>query len=190
MTSLPQTQGRAESPILTQLRERYQAARDALHPKAPAPAERERRIIHLSHPKPPAPSLPYAMERAPKTPRREPAPPPRARDIIHIAVDIVQPLPPSQAWRQIVSEVCLKHGIDWLEMASARRSRPVVLARNEAAYRLRHETTMSLPQIGRKLGGRDHTTILHSVRQHEARLRGEVYVAQPGRYQKPEAMGQ
>jgi chromosomal replication initiation ATPase DnaA len=34
---------------------------------------------------------------------------------------------------------------------------------------------MSLPQIGHRLGNRDHTTVLHGVRRYEAKLRGEVY---------------
>lgn len=33
----------------------------------------------------------------------------------------------------------------------------------------------SLPQIGRALGGRDHTTILHGIRAHQARLEGREY---------------
>lgn len=38
-------------------------------------------------------------------------------------------------------------------------------------WALKQEGRWSLPQIGRLLGNRDHTTIIHGVRQHEKRLR-------------------
>lgn len=100
---------------------------------------------------------------------------PRLRDFMCVGEDVVHPLPSPLAWRTIVSEVCLAHGVTYLELCSIRRAVRIVAARQEAAYRLHHETTMSLPQIGFKLGGKDHTTILHGIRRHTAKLRGEVY---------------
>lgn len=73
------------------------------------------------------------------------------------------------SWKKIVREVSEKHGVSILDMLSTRRAQPFVAARYEAMYRLRHETTMSYPAIGRRLGGRDHTTVLHGVRQHALR---------------------
>jgi chromosomal replication initiator protein len=35
---------------------------------------------------------------------------------------------------------------------------------------LKSMTSLSLPQIGRALGGRDHTTVMHGVRKHESRM--------------------
>ena len=81
-------------------------------------------------------------------------------------IDLVHPLPSPSAWRVIVSEVCQKHGVTYLELCSHRRNHLLVNARHEAAYRLHTETTMSTPQIGNKLGGRDHTTILNSLRKY------------------------
>lgn len=80
------------------------------------------------------------------------------------------PLPSPFAWKAIVAEVCTKHGVSILDLASIRRSRGLPEARHEAMYRLRHETTMSLPEIGRKLGGRDHSTVLNGIRRHEERM--------------------
>jgi len=40
---------------------------------------------------------------------------------------------------------------------------------------------LSLHQIGRHFNGRDHTTVLHAIRQHERRLSGEL-VKMPTRY--------
>lgn len=46
-------------------------------------------------------------------------------------------------------------------MESRDRSRDIALPRQIAMYLLREEVNLSLPQIGKKLGGRDHTTILY-----------------------------
>lgn len=73
-------------------------------------------------------------------------------------------------WREIVEEVATKHQLRVVDLCSARRGRELVWARHEAMWRLRNETNMSLPAIGRKLGGRDHTTVLHGIQKHEARI--------------------
>ena len=52
-----------------------------------------------------------------------------------------------------------------MEMVSARRMASIVKPRMVAIYLARILTTHSLPEIGRRFGGRDHTTILHSVRK-------------------------
>lgn len=51
------------------------------------------------------------------------------------------------------------------EMHSARRSRAIARPRQVAMYLSKHLTTRSLPEIGRKFGGRDHTTVMHAVRK-------------------------
>lgn len=89
-------------------------------------------------------------------------------------IDLVHPLPSPSAWRVIVSEVCQKHGVSYLELCSHRRNHQLVNARHEAAYRLHTETTMSTPQIGKKLGGRDHTTILNSLRKFRQAMEAEA----------------
>ncbi len=76
--------------------------------------------------------------------------------------------------RAVIDDVCLKHAIDRRDLLGPRRFRPFVAARNEAAYRLRQETSLSLPQIGRLLGSRDHTTIVHAVRRHAETLAREA----------------
>jgi chromosomal replication initiator protein len=57
------------------------------------------------------------------------------------------------------------------EMVSARRAREVARPRQIAMYLAKQLTPRSLPEIGRKFGGRDHTTVIHAIRQIE-RLRG------------------
>jgi chromosomal replication initiator protein len=53
------------------------------------------------------------------------------------------------------------------EMTSARRAREVARPRQVAMYLAKQLTPRSLPEIGRRFGGRDHTTVIHAVRQIE-----------------------
>jgi len=53
------------------------------------------------------------------------------------------------------------------DMHSARRSRNVARPRQVAMYLCKKLTPRSLPEIGRKFGGRDHTTVMHAVRKIE-----------------------
>ncbi|HEX5497967.1 MAG TPA: helix-turn-helix domain-containing protein, partial [Thermomicrobiales bacterium] len=50
------------------------------------------------------------------------------------------------------------------------RTKDIVLPRQVAMYLLREETGASLIEIGHELGGRDHTTVLHGIRQIERAL--------------------
>ena len=58
------------------------------------------------------------------------------------------------------------------DMHSARRSRSVARPRQVAMYLSKQLTSRSLPEIGRKFGGRDHTTVMHAVKKIEE-LMGE-----------------
>ena len=58
------------------------------------------------------------------------------------------------------------------DMLSARRARTVARPRQIAMYLSKQLTTRSLPEIGRKFGGRDHTTVIHAVKKID-QLRGE-----------------
>lgn len=53
------------------------------------------------------------------------------------------------------------------ELRSPRRTAKVVRARQIAMYLAKKLTEQSLPEIGRRFGGRDHTTVLHAVRKME-----------------------
>ncbi|MBX9882287.1 MAG: chromosomal replication initiator protein DnaA [Sphingomonas sp.] len=59
-----------------------------------------------------------------------------------------------------------------LDLVSARRARVVARPRQIAMYLAKRLTTRSLPEIGRKFGGRDHSTVIHAVRRIEE-LRGQ-----------------
>jgi chromosomal replication initiator protein len=54
-----------------------------------------------------------------------------------------------------------------VDLISARRARAVARPRQIAMYLAKRLTTRSLPEIGRKFGGRDHSTVIHAVRRIE-----------------------
>lgn len=78
-------------------------------------------------------------------------------------------LPPMPNWLRIASEVSARHKLSIKELTGPGRQRYIVVARNEAFWRIREETKLSFPQIGAKFG-RDHTTVLHGYHQHAKRL--------------------
>ena len=57
--------------------------------------------------------------------------------------------------------------IKQIDLLSARRARAVARPRQIAMYLAKRMTTRSLPEIGRKFGGRDHSTVIHAVRRIE-----------------------
>ncbi|MBU1176759.1 MAG: chromosomal replication initiator protein DnaA [Alphaproteobacteria bacterium] len=59
------------------------------------------------------------------------------------------------------------------DLLSSRRSREVVRPRQIAMYLAKSLTSRSLPEIGRRFGGRDHTTVLHSVRKVEQMMKDD-----------------
>lgn len=54
-----------------------------------------------------------------------------------------------------------------LDLVSARRARAIARPRQIAMYLAKRLTTRSLPEIGRKFGGRDHSTVIYAVRKIE-----------------------
>jgi hypothetical protein len=115
--------------------------------------------------------LPNPVEPAPVAPVPVPAPKARVRDWLFVASRKFSETPSPQ----IIREVCAKHSVTPAELIGKQRFPNIVRARQEAAYRMSKETTLSLPQIGRKLGNKDHTTIIYSIRCHAARLEGREY---------------
>jgi chromosomal replication initiator protein len=69
---------------------------------------------------------------------------------------------------EIQRKVCEHFRIRQTEMGSARRAREVARPRQIAMYLAKQLTQRSLPEIGRRFGGRDHTTVIHAVRTIEA----------------------
>ena len=68
---------------------------------------------------------------------------------------------------EIQTRVSDHYRIRKAEMTSARRAREVARPRQVAMYLSKQLTPRSLPEIGRRFGGRDHTTVIHAVLQIE-----------------------
>ncbi len=66
---------------------------------------------------------------------------------------------------EIQKRVAEHYNVRLAEMHSARRARAVARPRQVAMYLAKQLTSRSLPEIGRKFGGRDHTTVMHAVRK-------------------------
>ena len=64
------------------------------------------------------------------------------------------------------------------DMHSPRRARAVARPRQVAMYLCKQLTTRSLPEIGRKFGGRDHTTVMHAVRKIDELKREDSALAE------------
>ena len=64
------------------------------------------------------------------------------------------------------------------DMHSARRARAVARPRQVAMYLAKQLTPRSLPEIGRKFGGRDHTTVMHAIRKIEELRAGDPVLSE------------
>ena len=64
------------------------------------------------------------------------------------------------------------------ELLSNRRTRTIVRPRQVAMYLSKVLTPRSLPEIGRRFGGRDHTTVLHAVRKIESEFERDNTLSQ------------
>jgi chromosomal replication initiator protein len=66
---------------------------------------------------------------------------------------------------EIQKQVAEHFNVRISDMHSARRARSVARPRQVAMYLAKQLTSRSLPEIGRKFGGRDHTTVMHAVKK-------------------------
>lgn len=154
MSAIPMTA--QPGPYERSLREAAIAARRRLT-QAGAPVDVIQRLAMLA-------ATPETRPYRKPEPAKMPAPKPR------LNILSIEEIPGPFRWRAILDEVCAKHRITKEQICSHQRNREIVAARFEAYYRLSTETTMSLPQIGRALGGKDHTSVLHGIRTHKARM--------------------
>lgn len=83
------------------------------------------------------------------------------------------PVPPDQAAAasKILDRAARINGTTIMQICGSRGNRRVCLARAEAAYECQR-AGLSSPVIGRVLGNRDHSTILHLIGRHKVRLDG------------------
>ncbi|KQV84184.1 chromosomal replication initiator protein DnaA [Rhizobium sp. Root1220] len=70
--------------------------------------------------------------------------------------------------------VARHYNVSRQELVSNRRTRVIVKPRQIAMYLAKTLTPRSFPEIGRRFGGRDHTTVLHAVRKIEELISGDT----------------
>ena len=75
---------------------------------------------------------------------------------------------------RIVGEVCRHYQVTRAELVSPTRTARVTLPRQVAMYLCRHHTDAPLGAIGKELGGRDHSTVVHALGTIEDRLRRDA----------------
>ena len=63
------------------------------------------------------------------------------------------------------------------DILSQRRTAAVVLPRQVAMYLAKTMTLRTLPELGRRFAGRDHTTVLHAVRKIDALVKTDLVLA-------------
>ncbi|KIT15682.1 chromosomal replication initiator protein DnaA [Jannaschia aquimarina] len=79
---------------------------------------------------------------------------------------------------EIMKKVCDHYSLRMSDMTSARRSRSVARPRQMAMYLAKKLTPRSYPEIGRKFGGKDHTTVLYAVRKIEELIQSDPQLAE------------
>jgi len=90
-----------------------------------------------------------------------------------IAVAIAEPKPKlvPKTPREVIAAIAADYGFTSEEITGKARHRKYIMARNAAAYALKQRGN-SFPLVGRWMGGRDHSTIVHAVKQFEDRATG------------------
>jgi len=81
------------------------------------------------------------------------------------------------SWRKIIKEVADKYELTPADLTGPERRRMYAWPRHEAMWRCRMETNMSLPEIGRRFGGRDHTSCIYAIEAHGKRLAAKTFPA-------------
>ncbi|MGE5512437.1 MAG: chromosomal replication initiator protein DnaA [Bacteroidota bacterium] len=101
---------------------------------------------------------------------------PITADIVETAIrDLVSGVEPRRIKIEDILRVISRHyGVSKGDILSQRRHRSVVWPRQIGMYLAKQLTQRSLPEIGRRFGNRDHTTVLHAIRKIEGELTGNT----------------
>ncbi|MBN8993666.1 MAG: chromosomal replication initiator protein DnaA [Rhizobiales bacterium] len=92
--------------------------------------------------------------------------------------DLVGAREPRRVRIEDIQRVVARHyNVSKADLLSSRRTRTIVRPRQIAMYLAKVLTPRSLPEIGRRFGGRDHTTVLHAVRKIEELINGDHTLA-------------
>lgn len=93
--------------------------------------------------------------------------------------DLIRPQEPKRVKIEDIQRVVARqYNVSRSDLLSSRRTANVVRPRQVAMYLAKTLTLRSLPEIGRRFGGRDHTTVLHAVRKIEGLVGNDVALAE------------
>jgi chromosomal replication initiator protein len=97
-------------------------------------------------------------------------------DIVEGAIrDLVHGIEPRRIKIEDILRIISRHyGVSKGDILSQRRHRSVVWPRQIGMYLAKQLTSRSLPEIGRRFGNRDHTTVLHAIRKIDGELTGNT----------------
>lgn len=137
---------------------RARISRPVVKPK-PEPVQSRKRIVwdeRICYPYPIGPVQPASPQTVPAT-------------------DDNDFIPPTITGHEIMRQVARKHRVPLNEILSPRRHVTLCRIRFEIFYRMKTETFLSFPQMGRLVGGRDHTTAMYGAQRFAEMLaKGEV----------------
>lgn len=92
--------------------------------------------------------------------------------------DLIRPQEPKRVKIEDIQRVVARqYNVSRSDLLSSRRTANVVRPRQVAMYLAKTLTLRSLPEIGRRFGGRDHTTVLHAVRKIEGLVGNDTALA-------------
>jgi chromosomal replication initiator protein len=93
--------------------------------------------------------------------------------------DLIRPQDPKRVKIEDIQRVVARqYNVSRSDLLSSRRTANVVRPRQVAMYLAKTLTLRSLPEIGRRFGGRDHTTVLHAVRKIEGLVGNDAALAE------------
>ena len=93
--------------------------------------------------------------------------------------DLIRPQEPKRVKIEDIQRIVARqYNVSRSDLLSSRRTANVVRPRQVAMYLAKTLTLRSLPEIGRRFGGRDHTTVLHAVRKIEGLVGNDVTLSE------------
>src|SRR6185436_11681101 len=97
-----------------------------------------------------------------------------AEDVLH---QYVNPEPDQMTPERIVALVSERFGVKSEQLCGKRRTQSIALPRQVAMYLMRQLTNLSLVEIGRLFGGRDHTTVIYACDKVGSLMRDDTVLA-------------
>jgi chromosomal replication initiator protein len=99
----------------------------------------------------------------------------RTKPTVELAQNVLQSLLPDVNEARVTPELVMAVASDYFdisteEIRSSSRARPLVTARQIAMYLCRELTDLSLPKIGERFGGRDHSTVVHATNKVRSQM--------------------